>query len=295
MKVERRLIGVLIISLIVGTLISMYMIREKIETPVSLIDESYPRRALAGTSDLDQDKYSVAFICREDLTEVAVQFASLIEVQPSFTRPGTEVQDLEKAGEQVVQINNQLSLLRRAGYEPEVLVTQVEVDERKETAVLYDFSSRLSSVLPPIGSSHYRSIYVLLVNKSKMIDALFEGVPDFFFMRDFSLQSLEITRNANKTVYMKTKEKGQREEGSLPISQVPPYGTLLFRNLKRNDRVSIVYRIMSRHERYPVILRKQLSRSRHFIHLVKFEIDGELAEDKLLLHVLDNGGYQEEV
>jgi len=294
MKVERRLIGVLIISLIVGTLISMYMIREKIETPVSLIDESYPRRALSGTSDLDQDKYSVAFICREDLTEVAVHFASLIEVEPIFSGSTGKVQDLEKAGEQVAQISNQLSLLRKAGYEPQVLVTQVEIDGRRETAVVYDFSSQLSAVLPPVGSSHYRSIYVLLVNKSKMIDRLFEGVPDFFFMKDFSLQSLEITLNANKTVYMKAKEKGQREEGTLPISQVRAYGTVLFRNLKRNDRVSIVYRIMSRHEQYPVLFRKQLSKSRYVIHMVKFQIDGELAEDKLQVHVMDNGGYQEE-
>ena len=291
MRVERRLIGVILISLIVGSLISLYIIREKIETPVSLIDESFPSRALAGTSDLDQDKYSVAFICREDLTEVAVQFASLIEVEPVFIGARKQVDDLQRAGEQVEQVKNQVMLLEKAGYEPDVIVTDVEVEGRKQTAVIYDFSTRLSAVLPKSGSSHYRSVYLVLVNKSKMIDGLFEGVPDFFFMKQFSLQSLEVARNANKTVYMKAKEKGQKE-GTLPISDVPEYGSVAFTDLRRNDRVSIVYRVMSRHERYPVVFRKELSTAKYIAQMVKFQIDGEVARDKLLVHVIENGGFK---
>jgi len=293
--VERRLVGVLVISLIVGSLISLYLIREKIETPVSLIDESYPKRALAGTSDLDKDKYSLAFICREDLKQVAVRFAYLMQARPNLTEASAKVGDLKKAGEKVDQISRRVMVLREMGYEPEITVSEVQVGGRKKSVVIYDFSSKLDPVLPPDGSSYYRTVFAIIVNRSKMIDGYFEGVSDFFFMRGLSLQSLEITRNANKTVYMAAKNESELKEGALPISRAPEYGRIVIDDLKRNDRVSIVCRTNSRYTGYPNIFLKGLSFGKYLIQVIKFEIDGELAEDKILVHVIENGAHREEV
>ncbi len=289
---ERRLIGVLIISLIVGSLISLYLIREKIETPINLIDDSFPKRALAGTSEVDQDKYGVAFICREDLKQVAVRFAYLMESEPSLTEPSTTVADPEKAGEMIEQINNKLVLIRESGYEPEISVSDIEIDNEKGTLVIYDFSSKLNPMLPSSGSSYFRTIYAVFLNKSKMINRYYEGVSDFFFMRGVSLQALEITRNANKTTYVVADEEVGLQPGVHPITQAPEQGKIVFSDLKRNDRVSIVYRTISRYVQYPSIFARQI-RGKYLIHIVKFEIDGEMAEDKILVHVIENGASRE--
>jgi hypothetical protein len=293
LKFERRLIGVLVMSLIVGSLISLYLIRERIETPINIIDESYPKTALAGSSELDQDKYSLAFVCREDLKRVEMRFCYLMQVDPTMDDPGAKVDKPESAGEMVEEIEREISLMGEMGYEPEVTVTEVMVDGGKKRVVIYDFACKLNEILPANGSSYYRSVYAVSVNRSDMIDGFYEGVSDFAFLRDFSLQSLEITKNANKTTYMATDEETDLQEGAFPIRMAPKQGRILFTDLKRNDRISLVYRSISRSQEYPTLFRKRLTGARHLIHVAKIEVNGELAEDKLLVHIITNDAYEE--
>ncbi len=292
MKVERRLIGVLVISLIVGSLISLYLIKEKIETPINVIDQSFPLKALAGVSELDQDKYSVAFICREPLKQVAVSFSFLMPVRPNFTEASPKVDDPRRAGEVIEQISGKLGLVQDLGYKPEVTVSDVDIGGGRRTMVVYDFGPALNPVLPPSGSSYYPTVYAVVLNKSKMIEGLYEGVSDYFFMREISLKGLEITVNANKTTYVSAEDKAALAAGALPASKAPGQGRIVFSDLARNDRVSIVYRIRSAYSAYPKLFAKQLY-GKYLVHMVKFEIDGELAADKILLHIIENGGYVE--
>jgi hypothetical protein len=291
MKLDRRLMGVLIISLIVGSLISLYLIRERIESPISVIDQSFPARALAGTSELDRDKYSVAFVSREDLKEVDIRFACLMQVQPRFTEDSPEVSKPEKAGEMIEQVNSKIEIMRSAGYEPDVVVQEIEIEGHKHTLVIYDFGSKLNQILPAEGSSYFPTVYAVAVNKSKRIDVLFEGVTDFFFMREISLKELEVTRNVNKTTYVAVEGEEVLQPGALPASHAPERARVVFTDLHRNDRVSIVYRIASNWGGYPLLFQKQL-KGRYMLHLVEFEIDGELAWDNVLVHLMENGAYK---
>ncbi len=293
MKVERRLIGVLIMSLIVGSLISLYLIRERIETPLSVIDESFPMKALAGTSELDRDKYSVAFVSREDLKRVDVRFAYLIQVEPDLTEGSgsAEVSQPEKAGEKIGQVSSKIDAMRRSGYEPDVTTQDVVVGGEKQTLVIYDFGSKLNPILPASGSSYFTTVYAVLINKSKKIDGLFEGVSDFFYMREISLKEMEITRNENKTTYLAVESEEVLRPGVRPAEAAPEQGRVVFTDVRRNDRVSIVYRVASNLGAYPLLFHKQL-RGRYMLHLVMFDINGELATDKVLVHLSENGAYK---
>lgn len=292
MKVEKRLIGVLVMSLIVGSLISLYLIKENIETPINVIDQSFPLKALAGTSELDQDKYSVAFICREALKQVAVSFSYLMPVRPNLTEASPKVDDAEKAGEKIEQISEKLVLMQDLGYEPEVTVSDVQIGGEKRTIVVYDFGVALNPALPASGSSYYATVYAVVLNKSRMIEGFYEGVSDYFFMRELSLRGLEITVNTNKTTYVSADDKAGLAAGALLAAKAPAQGRIAFSDLARNDRVSIIYRINSRYDVYPKLFAKQLY-GKYLVHMVKFEIDGELARDKVLVHVIENGGYVE--
>jgi len=292
MRVEKRLIGVLVMSLMVGSLISLYLIKEKIETPINVIDQSFPLKALAGVSELDQDKYSVAFICREALKQVAVSFSYLVAVRPNLTEASPRVDDAEKAGEKIEQISGKLALMQDLGYDPEVTVADVSVGGEKRTIVVYDFGAALNPILPPSGSSYYATVYAVVLNKSKMIESFYEGVSDYFFMREISLKGLEITVNANKTTYVSADDKAGLAAGALPALGAPGQGRIVFSDLARNDRVSIIYRIGSTYSAYPKLFAKQVH-GKYLVHMVKFEIDGELATDKILIHIIENGGYVE--
>lgn len=289
MRIDRRLIGVLVISLIVGTLVSLYVIRERIETPINIIDDSHPSRALGGTSELDQDKYGLAFICREDLKQVAVNFAVLMEVNVTG---GVGSVDPEGAGETIPEIANRMELLADAGLAPETEIIDVTIDGQVGSLVVYDFRSKLNMVLPAMGASQFPTVHAVFLDKSDRIVKQFEGVSDFFLFRGTSLDSMEITVNTNKSVYVASEDEAETQEDVEPIENAPAQGRIIFREMKRNDRISIVYRVASRSGEYPLILRKRL-KGKNLIQLVTFEINGEVARDKILVHVMENGLYSE--
>ena len=100
---------------------------------------------------------------------------------------------------------------------------------------LLDFTESIRALTSPDELREVISVHAF-VFKGDELCQYYHGYPDFFVLRDSAVVDLTIQVNDNVTKYS---HRPSEATGTVPMNLSPPHGTLCFKDLKKDDRVSI--------------------------------------------------------
>lgn len=245
MKVDRSLIGVIGIAIVLSTLITFFIIGEHAKEDVTILRDEFPPRL----STMEQ-KYAfvLSMIARKTLEDVTVRYNTLSRVakdnmvylNPNKTTGSTPIETIRN----LPKIDTLMDQAEYLGVSVDMWngtvkwknVTQVlEFD-----MYMYDFTDLVRAVTPNYTALDVRSTYVVWLWSNGTIFSYFEGVSDYFYNRNRTIVDLTITHNDEPEYYRAVSEievAGKYEQ----IMQAPLYGTVTFEDVKKDDRLFIIY------------------------------------------------------
>ncbi len=245
MKVDRSLIGVIGIAIVLSTLITFFIIGENPKEDVTILRDEFPPRL----STMEQ-KYAfvLSMIARKPMEDVTVRYNTLSRVakdnmvylNPNKTTGSTPIETIRN----LPKID---TLMDQADYlGVSVDMWNGTVKWKNVTQVLefemymYDFTDLVRAVTPNYTALDVRSTYVVWLWSNGTIFSYFEGVSDYFYNRNRTIVDLTITHNDEPEYYRAVSEievAGKYEQ----IMQAPLYGTVTFEDVKKDDRLFIIY------------------------------------------------------
>jgi len=83
-------------------------------------------------------------------------------------------------------------------------------------------------------------VHAFLFDEEGSLRQYYRGFTDFFLERETTLLDLTVQLNRNITRYA---QRASATVGTLPLERAPEMGVLLFGDLRRDDRISIVVAI----------------------------------------------------
>jgi len=257
--ISREYAGVVLIAIVFSTVLTSFMIGEKPKRLVEIIRNDAP--PLNSGSD-EKFGYSLTLVFRRDFDEVRVDFA-WFRGMPLLLVPGaneTGIATLDAALPGLLKMKTMNDLLSRFGVGPERIGKEYLRGywPQAEDILLLDYSKALSAGMKD-QSNLVHAIYIFVLKDSK-ISGYYEGVADFFPEREWrevgggnlkpvrdprSGGSIEFGLDENRTKYVSPGEKKLYPE--LPsLSGLPPYGELVFRNVKKDQRLTVMTFIQGR-------------------------------------------------
>jgi hypothetical protein len=179
--------------------------------------------------------------------------------------------DREGTPEEVsARIPNLKAYLDAAGQgygEPEIAKLKAKVprwvdldtlEEVEYDLVLYDFSKIVweavpgevihSTDRPRFSRGHLWDFYdtfACLFDKNGNLTFFYEGVADFYNSKVIIVEELTVQRNDEKSTYFGITEEGEATDSELSVLSAPDRGTVHFEDLRRNDRVAVMYSLDS--------------------------------------------------
>jgi len=247
MKLDRSLIGVIGISIVLSTVISLFLVIEQTDEGVTILSNDFPTRPF------DQERrfsYALSMMARRPLEEVSVRYISLdvIEVENTTT---------ESTHEETILINLPRidALMEEANsldFTGGVEIWEGRVEWTNTTAhrtheldmYMYDFTDMMMSIAPGKAGVDATSTFVVWINQTNnSIFRYFEGGP-FQFNGSLIIEDLVVTQNYESTRYS-TEGKPGTVEDPLPIGLAPMDGTVRFEDVEKDDRLSIDFTLTS--------------------------------------------------
>ncbi len=278
-EVDKRVIGLALLSVILSTLIMITIAGEDIEQPVEILKNEYPRK-LGGR----KTTFSFAMVSREKFENVEMRFAMLsreslraadmIDPQKEFNVTDSPQDVLDN----VVKFDwlmNQTSLL---GIEAEKFEREFQFQGVQGDMVLYDYTAILGSLSGQEIAVSVPLLYAAIIDENGY-SYYFEGKSDFFYEPEMNLVSLTTSHNENETSYLP--EDQAWGDVKLPISEAPT-GVLEYRSVDKDDTFSVIFTVeMTESPPGFSIPIKEEEMNLVLIQVIRAYLDGELFEDPI--------------
>lgn len=251
MKADRSLLGVILIALVLSTIVTAFIIGED-DAPFSVVKNEYRESGNARFIS------GVTLLTKQSLPWLRVSHYCLMnrtDLIGNISRQGTPWEVCERMPG--VQAFLNISTFR----DPKKirLKTTIPLWEDRETLVekefdvyLYDFSESAWHAIPDkimysIKRPKFRwahlwdfhDAFACLFDENGDLTYFYIGVADFFINKVKSLDEMTIERNENTTKYLGLSEEGRIKEGEPSVVNAPDRGVILFKDLKRNDRLAV--------------------------------------------------------
>ncbi len=285
MKIDKRIVGLALVSVILSTLIMLTIAREKIDQPVEILKNDHP-------SLLEESRkgtFSFAMVARKKFENVQVRFTvmslktlkygEMVDPKKKFNTTHT-ANDIFDNVVKLNWIENETDVL---GIEPEMYNLTLWVEGTPTAMLIYDYSNILESLSGResiLGSS---LTYVAMIDENGEAYYL-EGSSDFFFNPQENIISLSTSHNAEENNYL---PDDQIWEGSnrLPLSEAPQGGVLNYEGVDKDDTFTVIFTVEADSANLPEGFgtspgpnRKDVS----MLQMIRVYLDGELFDEPII-------------
>ncbi|MBU7004899.1 MAG: hypothetical protein HXS50_04985 [Theionarchaea archaeon] len=217
---KREIIGILLIAVVASTVVT-YHIQGASEQAIEVLEEKIPERVPAGEKTTHELSFSL--VLRRSVESLIMDFDCLFN---ATAREGEPTKDVEDA----VQLITGLFEAMNAPY------TEEEIEVEGGTGTLYDFSDGFSAVAPNLSVISSTTIYSIIEIEGRK--QAFRGVSDFFSNRNFSLDSITLSKNEVPETYL-TQQAGEAQaQGKPAIMKAPLLGRKEYKANEEDDRIS---------------------------------------------------------
>lgn len=246
MRVDRSLVGVIGIAIVLSTLITLFIIGERAKEDVTILRNEFPTKLSAM-----EQKYAfvLSMIARKPLVDVTVKYNTLSRVlrenigfiNPNKTTGSTAFETIKN----IAKIKGLMDEAARIGAKVDMWNGTVKWKNATRThdmdMYMYDFTDVMRASMPNYTVLDTTTTYVVWLNHTNgSIFYYFQGVPDYYYARNRTIVDLTLTHNEDSKYYRAVSEievEGKYEQ----IMLAPLYGTVTFEDIKKDDRLFIIY------------------------------------------------------
>jgi hypothetical protein len=249
MRIDRSLVGVILIAVVVSTLITVLIISEGEE--YSIVKRVRPGWVAQRTGETYS--FTLTMVANSKLVSMKIRHYCLMNRTDkivNISKSGTP----EEIAARIPEIE---AYLGATGNDPslvDISVHDVEIGKHEYELHLYDFSNVVWSSIPEeimkstdrprsgIGFLwDYYDTFAVLLDGEGELSRFYQGVADFFLQKVISVKELSVEKNEEKEVYFGATV--EEVEGASSMFNAPPRGVLFFEDLKRNDVIGVLFQV----------------------------------------------------
>ena len=274
MRLDKRVVGLGVISLILSTLLILTIARERPGEPIEILENRYPKILGRGQTD-----FSLSIVARKDFetiqleyssaTPVALDMSSLVDPKREYG-PGDEPEDVF---DNVLKYDWFRDRTGDLGIRPESYPRMITVGETEFQAEILDYGSIIAHLVGHEATLGVPLIYIAMVSDQGEYHYL-EGYSEFIVAADKNIKGLSVSHNDEETKYI---VEDRLREGSdlLPLSEAPR-SLLEFKDVKKDDTVTAIMTVE------PLSIPSALGSDLGLVQMVKIYLDGELYGDPIV-------------
>lgn len=249
MRIDRSLVGVILIAIVVSTLITGFIVGER--GGYSIVKNVRPNWAPQRTGETYS--FTLSIVANSNLGSIKVRHYCLLNRTDRIINVSKSGSPGEIAG-RIPEIEAYLGAIRNDQSLVDVSVHEVGIGEREYELHLYDFSRVVWSSVPEgIMKSTNRprsgigflwdfyDTFAVLLDKEGELSRFYQGVADFFLQKAISVRELSVEKNEEKEIYFGATVEEVEDESSM--FNAPPRGVLIFENIKRNDVIGVLFQV----------------------------------------------------
>jgi len=277
--IDRRLLAVLATTGILSTALVSLLFHEKAGKPIEILRQDWNlpldgERLLIPTQE-GRFAYTLSMIIRRPFAELEMRFAVLENQSVPYTisldggSPKEKIAEIPEIGQIVATFQECQQSYRTEFTELDMALEWRGHDYR---AVLLDMTEAFQLLAPAEVPRNLSSVHAFLFNEDGRLSQCYRGCPDFFIQREVAMVDLTIQRNENVTKYA---QRASEATGMLPLASAPPLGWLRFRDLKKDDRISVTIAFNP----------AQIRTRKALLQVVAFYVDGRYYD--CLLRILE--------
>lgn len=276
--VDRHLLAIVGITGIMSTALVSLLFHERIDAPIQVLREDWnlPREAehLLIPSQEGRYAYTLAIVARREIVELALSFAILENktLPANLSLLNATLGYASSAGR---ELSEYISTLANYSGVTDFQLAQHRIPEGDRQFHFLDLTEAFLTDASEADIRDLTAVHAFMVDGENRVLQHFRGTPDFFVARDSALVDLTVQLNDNVTKYS---QRPSEATGTVALNEAPPYGSITFRDLKKDDRISIA--IAFNPARVPG--REAL------MQFVRLRVDGE--EHASFLHILRRAG-----
>ncbi len=269
MALDKRVIGLALMSLIVSALIVFTLAGERADQPVEILKNQYPSVLPAG-----ETTFTFSLVARQRIANLEIRFLTATPVVPGQGDlvdpdlrygPGDTPRQVLANVAKLVWFTNRSAAL---GIHPYEIAGTFEHGDAQSAFLLQDYSIPLQAVLGEDAALVPPLVFGAIMNETGHARYL-EGRPDFFAFPGLNINVLTISHNDDEVRYVPD-EKVWEGSDRLPMSQAPR-GTLKLRSVERDDTVTVIATIDPK-TFPPPSYRKDIA----LIQVILIYVDGDL-------------------
>jgi hypothetical protein len=282
-KIDKRIVGLALVSVILSTVIMVTIARERIDSPVEILKNDYPSLL----EESRKSTFSFAMVARKKVENLQFRFSVLAQKTLKYAEmidPRKEY-NVTDSPDDVLDNVVKLSWLRNEteslGIEPEKYNYTFHFQGAEMQMLLYDYSAILEGISG-------RGVLEVPLMFGAIIDSNGEayylaGESDFFFAPEENIISLSTSHNAEESNYL---PDDQIWEGSnrLPLSEAPGGGVLDYESVDKDDTFAVIFTVEADSENLPEGFGSLPSPTRKpisVIQMVRVYLDGEIFDEPI--------------
>jgi hypothetical protein len=277
---DKRIVGLAIVSLILATLIMVTIARERIDQPIEIIQNEFPEA-------MGKSTFKFAVVARQKFEDLRIRFTIMwqeplafgdkIDPQKEYNSSST-AEDVLGNSLKLSWLANQTALLN---LEPEKYDLTVDLEGTPTRMVIHDYSAMVDSTSGRESILGSPLIYAAIVDENGE-EYYLEGISGFFVNPTDNILSLRISHNDQEQHYT---QDDQIWEGSgrVPVSEAPTGGILDYSGVDKDDRFNVVLTAEPRNS--PKGFGGDLGSGRKklaFIEVIRIYADGELYGEPII-------------
>jgi hypothetical protein len=217
---KREIIGILLIAIVASTVVT-YHLQGSSDQIIEVLEEKIPERVPAGEKTTHELSFSM--VLRGNVESLIMDFDCLFN---ATAKEGEPIEGVEYA----VQVITDLFEGMNAPY------TEEEIEVEGGSGTLYDFSDGFSAVAPNLSVVSSTTIYSIVEIDGRK--KAFRGVSDFFSNRNFSLDSITLSKNEVPETFL-TQQAGEAQaQGKPSVMEAPLLGRKEYKANVEDDRIS---------------------------------------------------------
>jgi len=254
--VDRRLAGILGISAILSTLVSIGIYRQVAGGAVEVAVNTFP--ANLPWAGYARPRFVTDLVATKDLPDLVAEYSMLKRVDPVLAKPWSQASHSPDGLAGNVMLLNQLEQwlerCRAAGLDlsADRREMRVRVNGSDARLHIFDYTRAYEAFgLGPAQLYATDTVWAFLVDDSGNVST-YAGIRDFFYDRLTIIYSLDISDRAGSESYASSKMPPELRGDKPGIGKAPAMGTVHRREIWEGDRIHVVFDLigesMFRHE-----------------------------------------------
>lgn len=264
-RIDPKLAVIMSVAIILSTLVVLTIFRVDQPDDITVLRNRYPEIFVKESAQKGiETVFSFGALSGREMEEMVLKFSVLYQEPPPYDdqewQPG-EGTDLPEIVSHIPIITMLEAKVVSLGGDVEVIERDLEINGTTYSSVFYDFSSFFGIFNGDEDLSRWTTLFAVLKNEDSV--RFFKGRTGFFLSQDEVVKYLMVSYNENKSEYLGSK---------IPDA---PFGILRYSNLAKDDKVTLIFEVLSQVDQLPEI--PLGAQDRLILQLIKGYADGRLS------------------